>query len=93
MVQLKGKAEDLLLESLKETNEIFGLELFAMVSAVMALGGQLKGKRMILFLDNNAASGAMIKASSRVKIILAITECFWQHVAELGASCWVERVA
>ena len=92
MVQLKGKAEDLLLESLKETNEIFGLELFAMVSAVMALGEQLKGKRMILFLDNNAASGAMIKASSRVKIILAITECFWQHVAQLGASCWIERV-
>ena len=44
MVQLKGKAEDLLLKSLKETNEIFGLELFAMVSAVMALGGQLKEK-------------------------------------------------
>ena len=93
MVQLKGKAEDLLISSLAETNEIFGLELFAMVSAVMALGEQLRGKRMILFLDNNAAAGAMIKASSRVKIILAITECFWQQVAQLGASCWVERVA
>ena len=64
-----------------------------MVSSVIALGEQLRGKRIILFLDNNAASGAMMKASSRVKIILAITECFWQHVAQLGASCWVERVA
>ena len=93
MVQLKGKAEDLLLNSLKETNQIFGLELFAMVSAVITLGDQLKEKKIILFLDNNAASGAMIKASSRVQIILALTECFWQHIAQMGASCWIERVA
>ena len=91
--QLKGKAEDLLLNSLAATNEIFGLGLFAMVSSVISLGEQLRGKKIILFSANNAASGAMIKASSRVQIILAITERFWQRVAHLAASCWVERVS
>ena len=93
MAQLKGKDENLLIESLAETNEILGLELFAMVSAVIALGELLRGKRMILSAGEDAASGAMIKASSRARIILAITECYWQHLAQPAASSWVERVA
>ena len=48
---------------------------------------------MILSSDNNAASGAMIEASSRAQVILAITERFRQHVAQQAASRWVEREA
>ena len=44
----------------RDTNEIFGLETFVMV----ALGSQLRGKRTALFLDNNAAAGGSIEASS-----------------------------
>ena len=47
----------------------------------------------MLFLDNNAASGALIKGSSRVLIVLAMIESFWGCLARLSASCWVERVA
>ena len=86
MVQLKGEAENLLLKSFAGTDEIFGLGLLTMVSAAIALGEQLRGKSIILSLGKNAASVAMIKASARAQIILAITERSRQHVAQLAAS-------
>ena len=92
-VLLTGAADKKLSRSLETTNEIYGLEMFAMVSAVITLGDQLRGKRIMLFLDNNAASGALIKGSSRVLVVLATIESFWGCMARLSASCWVERVA
>ena len=92
-VLLTGAADAKLLRSLETTNEIYGLEMFAMVSAVITLGDQLRGKRIMLFLGNNAASGALIKGSSRVLVVLAMIESFWGFMARLSASCWVERVA
>ena len=47
----------------------------------------------MLFLDNNAASGALIKGSSRVLVVLATIGSFWGCMARLSASCWAERVA
>ena len=44
-VLLTGKADKVVLESLKERNEIFGLKLFAMVSAVKALGGSVERQK------------------------------------------------
>ena len=92
-VLLTGAADKKLLRSLETTNEIFGLEMFAMVSAVITLGDQLRGKRIMLFLDNNAASGALIKGSSRVLIVLAMIESFWGCMARLSGLRRVERVA
>ena len=68
-VLLKGGAKAELLNSLRDTNAIFGVEMFAMVAAVMALRGQQRGKRMVLCLDNSAAAGALIKAPA---VILAL---------------------
>ena len=92
-VSLKGAAEQVLLESIKDTNEISGLGTFAMVAGVVALGEQLRGKRVILFLRDNAAAGAQVKASSKTQMILALVESFWECVAQLSAACLVERVA
>ena len=92
-VLLTGAADKKLLRSLEATNEIYGLEMFAMVSAIVTLGDQLRGKRILLFLDNNAAAGALIKGSSRILVVLAMIESFWGCLAQLAATCWVERVA
>ena len=67
--------------------------MFAMVAAIATLGGQLRGKRAVLFLDNNAAAGALIRATSRIQIILATTGSFWGCTAQMSAACWVESVA
>ena len=92
-VLLKGSADKDLLRALRATNEIYGLEMFAMVSAIITLGEQLRGKRILLFLDNNAAAGALIKGSSRILVALAMIESFWGYLAQVAATCWVERVA
>ena len=41
---------------------------------MVALGEQLRGKRMALCLDTNAAAGVWSMASSRVPVVLAIIE-------------------
>ena len=46
----------MLLESIKDTNEIYGLEMFAMVAGVVALGEQLRGKRVMLFSGRQRGS-------------------------------------
>ena len=48
---------------------------------------------MAPFMDNNVAAGAILKAPSRVHVALAIIESFWGCVAQLSASCCVDRVS
>ena len=64
-----------------------------MVSAVVALGEQLRGMRMVRVLENNAAAGALVIASSRIQMILALLGISRGYVAQLSASCWVKRAA
>ena len=92
-VLIRGAAEAELINSLRGASEISGLKMFAMVAAVAALGGQLQGKRVGLFLGNNAEAGALIEETSRVAVILAWIGRFWGYKAELSASCWVESVS
>ena len=44
-------------------------------------------------MDNNAAAGALIAASSRIQLILAFIGSFWGCVAKLLASCAIEPVS
>ena len=67
-VSPKGAAEGVWIRGLLWTKGIYGEEMFALVPAVVALSEQLGGKRVALSIDNNAAAGALIKASSRVPV-------------------------
>ena len=77
-VELKGKANNVLPKATQLNKEIHGTELLATVAAIRGSGEQLRGNRIVLFLDNNAAAGALAK----VPIILATTECFWAPLAQ-----------
>ena len=46
---------------------------------------------MLLYSGGDAVAGAPIKNSSRIRAILAMIESFRGRVAQLSASCWVER--
>ena len=46
---LKGTADKVFADSLMATSEIFGLEMFAMVAAVVAVGERFGGKGMQLW--------------------------------------------
>ena len=86
-VFLKGAAAQLSLGSIRGTNGIFGFVMFVVVAAVAAPGEQLRERRMILFLGNNAAAGALIRASSER------LSSFWRCIAHLSAAFWTERGA
>ena len=58
-----------------------------------SLGERPREKRIILFLDNNAAAGVLEKAPSRLPGPPALIESFWGLAAQLSASCRVERVS
>ena len=76
------------MERLLQTNEIYGLEIFARVADMAALGEQLGGEKIALFIDINAVAGALIKESSKVPIVLALVESSRGSVEQLPASCW-----
>ena len=46
------------IKSVQETNDVFGLEMFATVAAARALVEQLRGERIALLLDDTATAGA-----------------------------------
>ena len=73
-------------------NEIYVFELSATVAAIRAIGDQLRVRELILFSDNAAAAGALVKASDKVPIILATVECFWTQTARMSIPRWIERV-
>ena len=82
----KGAAGKVLTDSLVETNEIFGIEMFATAAAVVASGEQLSGRRVILSVGHGPAAGALIKAPSRIQVIFSFIEKFRGRVAQLSAS-------
>ena len=75
-----------------EAAQVNGLHMFARVAAIPAFGQQLRGRRLVLAIDNYAAAGTSIKAS-RVPVAPVLVESFWGSVAQLPASCWVERAS
>ena len=60
----------------EKSSIIFGCEVFAVLSAATALGGQLRRRRTTLFIDNNVSAEAPVGASSREPIVPCISEFF-----------------
>ena len=64
--------------------------------ALIALGlwaEQLRGRRVILFVDNDAAKECLIKGTTRSKASAKLVADFWCRAAEYELYIWVERVA
>ena len=76
--------------SLRQTDEIYVLEMFATVAAAVAVGKQPGDQGEVLSMDYNAEAGALIEASSRVSVVLALEGSFWRIAAQQSASCWAE---
>ena len=53
----------------------------------------MREKRTARFLGNNAEAGALIKAPSRVPVLLSLIRSFWGSDAHLSAFFWAEGVS
>ena len=67
-------------------------ELYPALLAVTAWGGLLAGRRVIAFVDNDAARGAFLKGASANRASAGIAHEFWAEAARREAYLWVERV-
>ena len=70
-VLFSGLADAALTRSSLKTNDISGLRAFACVAAAASSGEQMTGRCMMSHLDDNAATGSLIKASSRAPVASA----------------------
>ena len=68
-------------------------EIYPAVVAVRMWANMLADRRAILFVDNEAARGALIKGSTSSVASAGLVGEFWDVVARLAAHVWVERVA
>jgi len=68
-------------------------ELMPAWLAIDLWGRQLHGRRVIVFVDNDAAKGALIKGGSRVEPSAGLAAKFWEVAARERLDVWVDRVA
>ena len=55
-------------------------------------GTRWRGRRSILFVDNDAARHALIKGYTSSLASARLVASFWEGEAALASYCWVERV-
>ena len=67
-------------------------EVFPAVAAVQCWGKSAVGRRVILYVDNDAALGALVKGTSGSKPSAALVSRFWETVAAHGLFLWADRV-
>ena len=75
----------------EDTNLIYALELFTVVSAVFGFRDFLRNKNIVVFIDNDAADLALIKASSKAKAVHSLIHSFWELASTVPFSVWFER--
>ena len=68
-------------------------ELLPLVMALDRWPEQLKGARVIIFVDNDAARHAAIKGDSPSPFSAALVAAFWDRVSALEIEPWIARVA
>ena len=73
-------------------NAINEAEALAAVVAVIALQSRGAEADWILFIDNEAAEGVLLKGYSKSPQLTALAGTFWATVRQSAASCWVGRV-
>ena len=92
-----GIVDDRIVKSwLEEGNKQRAIHQAEVYPALIALGlwaERLRGRRIILFVDNDAAKECLIKGTTRSKASAKLVTDFWTKAAECELYIWVERVA
>ena len=68
-------------------------EVYPALIALELWAERLRGRRVLLFVDNDAAKECLIKGTTRPKSSPKLVSDFWCRAAEYELYIWVERVA
>ena len=72
-------------------NKIYVFELFAAVATVFAIRQQLAGRKIIIFVDYEAACAALTTGAARNRCALLLVYTLWSVVAQFDLQIWIER--
>ena len=72
--------------------QIFPAEAFAPLLMIEFHGEQLRGKDIIIFVDNEAAAAALIRGSSSSADVGLIVQAFHWKLHQLQARVWIEWI-
>ena len=90
------KADPLLVQQWKQesgkSKVIHQAELWPALLSMATWWTRLRMRRVILFVDNDGARGALIKGTSTSAPSAKIVSRFWELVAQAECHVWVERV-
>ena len=74
------------------TNKIYVFELFAAAATVFPLRQQLTGKKIVLFVDNEAACADLSGGTAKNRCALLLVYTLWSVVAQFDLQRWIGRV-
>ena len=76
----------------RETSTIFGLELTAVVMAIYQFRQRFTGKSIVVYVDNNAVLGALVKGQTAGNMAHSFITGMWMVASSLSMTIWFERV-
>ena len=92
-----GIVDDVIFKSwLEAGNKQRAIHQAEVYPALVALGlwaGRLRGRRLMLFVDNDAAKECLMQGTTRSKASAKLVSDFWTTAAEYELYIWAERVA
>ena len=68
-------------------------EVYPALIALELWAERLRGRRVIMFVDNDAAKECLIKGTTKARASAQLVANFWCKAAETELFIWVERVA
>ena len=77
---------------LPRKTQIVLVEMFAAVQLVASCGDKMRRKKVLLFVDSEAAQGALIKGGSSKADISELGLIFWRLVQEYEILIYIDRV-
>ena len=81
-----------MIELFRETSIIFGLELLAVTMAIYQFRQRFTSKSIIVYVDNNAVLGALVKGQTQKNPAHSFITGMWMVATTLSMTIWFERV-
>ena len=63
---------------------IYGLEMLAIVGIRLSLGGKLRNKTVVFYIDNSNCRDALFRGYTDAKVIDSLVQIFWAQINRLG---------
>ena len=88
----EGVAPKFRLSKFNKKNPIIGMEMLAPLAVTHSAPTAFEGKRVNIYIDNDAASNALIRGDCSDPVLAAMIRAFWEKAERLSLDVWIGRV-